>query len=71
LVLAGFVAAKRGWLPLDAIPGLNGFVLYFALALHAVSFRCQHAHAAVARRFGGFALLLERHCDGVVGHVGA
>lgn len=31
LVLAGFVAAKRGWLPLDAIPGLNGFVLYFAL----------------------------------------
>lgn len=31
LVLAGFVAAHRGWLPLDAIPGLNGFVLFFAL----------------------------------------
>ena len=31
LVLAGYVAAKRGWLTLDAIPGLNGFVLYFAL----------------------------------------
>lgn len=31
LVLAGFVAARRGLLPLDAIPGLNGFVLYFAL----------------------------------------
>jgi predicted permease len=31
LVLAGYVAAKRGWLPLDAIPGLNSFVLYFAL----------------------------------------
>lgn len=31
LVLAGYVAAKRGWLPLTAIPGLNGFVLYFAL----------------------------------------
>jgi malonate transporter and related proteins len=31
LVLAGFVAAKRGWLPLQAISGLNGFVLYFAL----------------------------------------
>jgi malonate transporter and related proteins len=31
LVLAGFVAGKRGWLPLEAIPGLNGFVLYFAL----------------------------------------
>ncbi len=31
LVLAGFVAARQGLLPLDAIPGLNGFVLYFAL----------------------------------------
>ena len=31
LVLAGYIAAKRGWLPLTAIPGLNGFVLYFAL----------------------------------------
>ena len=31
LVLAGFVAAHRRWLPLDAIPGLNGFVLFFAL----------------------------------------
>ena len=31
LVLAGFVAARRRMLPLDAIPGLNGFVLFFAL----------------------------------------
>ena len=31
LVLAGYVAAKRKMLPLEAIPGLNGFVLYFAL----------------------------------------
>ena len=31
LVLAGFVAAQRGLLPLLAIPGLNSFVLYFAL----------------------------------------
>ncbi len=31
LVLAGFVAARRKMLPLEAIPGLNGFVLYFAL----------------------------------------
>jgi predicted permease len=31
LVLAGFVAARRGMLPMDAIPGLNGFVLFFAL----------------------------------------
>jgi predicted permease len=31
LVLAGFVAAHRRMLSLDAIPGLNGFVLFFAL----------------------------------------
>jgi predicted permease len=31
LVLAGFVAARRRMLPLDAIAGLNSFVLYFAL----------------------------------------
>ena len=31
LVLAGFIAAHRGWLPIDAIAGLNGFVLFFAL----------------------------------------
>ncbi len=31
LVLCGYVAARKGWLPLAAIPGLNGFVLFFAL----------------------------------------
>ena len=31
LVLTGYIAARRGMLRLDAIPGLNGFVLYFAL----------------------------------------
>jgi predicted permease len=31
LVLCGFLAARRGMLPLAAIPGLNGFVLFFAL----------------------------------------
>ncbi|MES2425172.1 MAG: AEC family transporter, partial [Pseudomonadota bacterium] len=31
LVLAGFVAGRWRMLPLDAIPGLNTFVLYFAL----------------------------------------
>jgi len=30
-VLAGYVAARRGMLALEAIPGLNGFVLFFAL----------------------------------------
>ncbi len=31
LVLCGYLAARRRMLPLDAIPGLNGFVLFFAL----------------------------------------
>ena len=31
LVLAGYVAAHRRWLPEASIPGLNVFVLYFAL----------------------------------------
>ena len=31
LVLCGYVAAKRRLLPLEAIPGLNSFVLFFAL----------------------------------------
>lgn len=31
LVLCGYVAARRRMLPLQAIPGLNTFVLYFAL----------------------------------------
>ena len=31
LVLCGYLAARSGMLPLTAIPGLNGFVLFFAL----------------------------------------
>ncbi len=31
LVLLGYLAASRGTLPLASIPGLNGFVLFFAL----------------------------------------
>jgi len=31
LVLCGYIAARRKMLPFEAIPGLNGFVLYFAL----------------------------------------
>ena len=31
LVLAGYIAARRRMLPLEAIAGLNGFVLFFAL----------------------------------------
>lgn len=31
LVLAGYLATRRHWLGLDALPGLNTFVLFFAL----------------------------------------
>ena len=31
LVLCGYLAARQRMLPLEAIPGLNGFVLFFAL----------------------------------------
>jgi predicted permease len=31
LVLCGYVVARRGLLPVEAIPGLNAFVLFFAL----------------------------------------
>jgi malonate transporter and related proteins len=31
LVLAGYLASKRGFLPSTAVPALNSFVLYFAL----------------------------------------
>ncbi|MFM1925660.1 MAG: hypothetical protein RIT44_1466 [Pseudomonadota bacterium] len=31
LVFCGYMAARKGLLPLEAIPGLNGFVLFFAL----------------------------------------
>lgn len=31
LILLGWWAARRRWLPVSAVPGLNSFVLYFAL----------------------------------------
>jgi len=31
LVLLGWIAARRHWLPASAIPGLNAYVLFFAL----------------------------------------
>ncbi|HEX7558051.1 MAG TPA: AEC family transporter [Usitatibacter sp.] len=31
LVWFGFVAARRGWVPTEAVPAFNGFLLYFAV----------------------------------------
>jgi predicted permease len=31
LVFTGWLAARQRWLPIEAVPGLNAFVLWFAL----------------------------------------
>ena len=41
LVLCGFVAARQGWIATEAIPGLNRFVLYFALPCLLYRFAAQ------------------------------
>lgn len=41
LVLCGYLAARRGILPESAIPGLNGFVLFFALPCMLFRFGAQ------------------------------
>ncbi|HOB92446.1 MAG TPA: AEC family transporter [Aquabacterium sp.] len=48
LVGLGWLAARRGWLPMEAIPGLNRFVLYFALPCMLFRFA---AATPVARLF--------------------
>jgi malonate transporter len=45
LVLAGYIAARQRMLPLEAIRGMNTFVLFFRAALHAVPLWRQHAIA--------------------------
>ena len=60
LVLCGYLAARRGLLPQAAIPGLNAFVLYFALP-------------CMLFRFGADGLIESFHADArgrvvVVGH---
>ena len=31
LVLFGYIAARRRWVPTDAVPAFNGFLLFFAV----------------------------------------
>ena len=59
LVLAGYVAARRGWLNLAAIPGLNAFVLYFALPCMLFRFG---AGTAIAQLFNPSVALLYVCC---------
>ncbi len=46
LVLCGYLAARWRLLPLEAIGGLNAFVLYFALPAMLYRVRRQHADCA-------------------------
>jgi len=54
LVLAGYLAARRRLLPLETIPGLNGFVLFFALPCMLYRFG---AHTPIAKLLDGPAAL--------------
>lgn len=59
LVAAGYLAAWRRMLPLDAIPGLNGFVLFFALPCMLYRFG---ATTPVAQLFDGSVFLVWGLC---------
>jgi len=59
LVLCGYVAARQRLLPLDAIPGLNTFVLYFALPCMLYRFG---AGTPIAQLLDGSAALVYLAC---------
>lgn len=63
LVLAGWLAARARVLPLEAIPGLNAFVLYFALPCMLLRFG---ARLPVAELFDPVVLGLYLVCAAVV-----
>jgi malonate transporter len=64
LVLAGYIAARRGMLPLEAIPGLNALRAVFRAAVHAVPLWLDHADRAVAGPGAVFHLPAVRAGDG-------
>ena len=73
LVLCGYVAAMRGMLPLLAIPGLNGFVLFFALPCMLYRFGAttpigQLLDPAVAMTYLLCALVMVAFCVAVTLH---
>ena len=64
LVLAGYLAARHRMLPLGAIPGLNTFVLYFALPCMLYRFGAEHSDRAAAgcrRRHSRLLAVRARH----------
>ena len=63
LVLCGYLAATRRMLPLEAIPGLNGFVLFFALPCMLFRFG---AATPVAQLLDGTLVVLYLLCAFVI-----
>ncbi|MDH5540779.1 MAG: AEC family transporter [Rhizobacter sp.] len=67
LVLLGYLAARRGVLPESAIPGLNGFVLFFALPCMLFQFGASRPFAQLIDPvligiYAGCALLMVLFC---------
>lgn len=65
LILAGYVSARRGWVPTEAVPAFNGFLLYFAIPAMLFRFASStpfheiaNARLFVAWTAGGAAVLL-------------
>ena len=63
LVLCGYVAARSRLLPLDAVPGLNMFVLYFALPCMLYRFG---STTPLSQLFNPLVALLWLACGGAV-----
>lgn len=67
LVLLGYLAARRGVLPESAIPGLNGFVLFFALPCMLFQFGASRPFSQLINPiligiYAGCALLMVLFC---------
>ena len=58
LILAGYVAARRAWVPGEAVPAFNGFLLYFAVPAMLFRFASTIPFAELAnvRLLAGWAL---------------
>jgi predicted permease len=47
LILFGYVAARRNWVPAAAVPAFNGFLLYFAVPALLFRFASTTAFAEI------------------------
>jgi predicted permease len=47
LIFFGYLAARRGWVPVEAVPAFNGFLLYFAVPCMLFRFAASTPFAAI------------------------